>query len=260
MAGFGAVSFLCFIQYLITFITNPAISFRISFLIQGDVIRMHYLGYRELSGGRKVHCLRAEKVSSGHKREETLKLPPRLARKRAQDALSKHFSSGQTQGAAPPAKQQQAPSLNTQATKVPKTIPQPRNTVKPIQKPSQLTTPSPAPTSAAPPASAVRQQQVQQRQQRHQQPHADAGPSQPRQQHIAAPSQQQHQQPGNSIVGLVVKALLHRTDIDRTLVGKYLSLFARLPEITRDIDGSVILRLAAEPSVQALQTFLESAV
>ncbi len=129
--------------------------------------------------------------------------------------------------------------------------------MKSIQKPSQLTTPSLAPSSAAP-ASEVRPQQIQRQQQRHQQPHGDAGPSQPRKP-VSAPPQLQDQQ-GNSIVDLVVKALLHRTDVDRTLVGKYLSLFARLPEITRDIDGSVILSLAADPSVEALQTFLESAV
>ena len=223
------------------------------------MIRMHYLGYRELSDGRKVHCLRAEKVNTAQKvssREkaslevkESLKLPPRLARKRAQDAFAKQFSV--RSGAALSPKRQQGPSLNKQATTVTKTT----NTVKNIQKPSQLTTPSPAPTSAAP-ASAARPQHVQQRQQRHQQPHGNVGPSQLRQ-HVAV---QQQEQRGNSMVDLVVKALLHRTDVDRTLVGKYLSLFARLPEITRDIDGSVILRLAAEPSVEALQTFLESAV
>jgi hypothetical protein len=235
---------------------------------------MHYLGYRELSDGRKVYCLRVEKISSARKarsankvrsdvkNEEPLEPPPRLAKKRAQDALAKHFSSGGAQGAPSPMRQQ-GPSLNKQATKVPaQKIPQPRNTARNI-KPSQLTTASPAPTSTAP-ATAVRPQQgQQQRQQMRQQPNNDAGPSNPRQQYVPAPLRQQDpekQQPGSSIVGLVVKALLHRTDIDRTLVGKYLSLFARLPEITRDIDGSVILRLAAEPSVEALQTFLQSAV
>jgi hypothetical protein len=225
------------------------------------MIRMHYLGYRELSGGRKVHCLRAEKISSREKvntvkkmtsvekSNQPLELPPRLAKKLAQEALSKQFSSGQAHRAAPLPKQQQA-TLNKQATKAPRTISQPRNALKNTQKPSQLTTPSPAPTSAAP-ASVVRPQQVQRPQQMRQQPRDDAGPSQPR---------QQLDQPGNSMVDLVVKALLHRTDVDRNLVGRYLSLFARLPEITRDIDGSVILRLAAEPSVEALQTFLESAV
>ncbi len=222
---------------------------------------MHYLGYRELSDGRKVHCLRAKKIISVDKSE---KLPPRLARKRAQEALAKQFSSGRPQGAAPSSKRQQAPSSNKQATKLSKKLPKPHNTVKNAQKkPSQGTIPRPAPTSAAAPAPAVRQQQqVEGPQQKRQQPYSDANPSQ-RHQHVTLPSQQQEpeqEQPGNSIVDLVVKALLHRTDVDRTLVGKYLSLFARLPEITRDIDGSVILRLAAEPSVEALQTFLESAV
>ncbi len=209
---------------------------------------MHYLGYRELSDGRKVHCLRAEKISSGQKPEEPLELPPRLAKNRAQEALAKQFSV--RSGAALSYKRQHAPSLNKQATTVPEITTKPRNTVKNTQKPSQLTTPSPAPTSAAP-TSAMRPQQVQRPQQMRQQPRDDAGPSQPR---------QQLDQPCNSIVDLVVKALLHRTDVDRTLVGKYLYLFARLPEATRDIDGSVILRLAAESSVEALQTFLESAV
>ncbi len=227
------------------------------------MIRMHYLGYRQLSDGRKVYCLRAEKVTSaktsfGQKSNKRLKLPPRLARKHAQEALAKQFLSRRAQGAAPSPKRQQRPPLNKQATTVPKPSSQPHNTVDNAQKPSQLTIPSPDPTSAAPPASAVRPQQVERPQQRHQQPHGGAGPSQPRE-HVAVLSQQQ-EQPGNSIVDLVVKALLHRTDVDRTLVGKYLSLFARLPEVTRDIDGSVILRLAAEPSVEALQTFLQSAV
>jgi hypothetical protein len=233
------------------------------------VIKMHYLGYRELSGGRKVYCLRAEKVSSaekvrsaekekvssGQKNEESLELSPRLAKKRAQEALAKQFSSDSDEAPAPSPKRQQGPSLNDQEDKVPRKIPQPRNK---MEIPSQLTTPRPAPTSAAP-ASAVRPQQVQRPQQMHQQPHGGAGPSPLRRQYVAA-SWQQQEQPGNSIVDMVVKALLHRTDIDRTLVGKYLSLFTRLPEITRALDGSVILRLAAEPSLEALRTFLESAV
>ncbi len=226
------------------------------------MIRMHYLGYRELSDGRKVHCLRAEKVRSAEKvssekrfslrrkLEEPLELPPRLAKKHAQEALGKQFSV--RNGAAPSPKRQQGPSVNKQATTVPKTIPQPRNTLKNTQKkPSQLTTPSRGPTSAAP-ASAVRPQQ------KRQQPDGDAGPSKSPQ-HVSSQSLKQ-KQPGNSMVDLVVKALLHRTDVNRTLVGKYLSLFARLPEDIRDINGSIILSLAAEPSVEALQMFLESAV
>jgi hypothetical protein len=89
------------------------------------VIRMHYLGCRELNNdGRKVYCLRAEKVRpakkviSGKPRKKALELPPRLARKRAQEALAKQFSP-------PSPKRQQVPSLNKQAMKVPKTIPQP---------------------------------------------------------------------------------------------------------------------------------------
>jgi hypothetical protein len=132
---------------------------------------MHYLGYCELSDGRKVHCLRAKKVSSAEEVniEEPLKLPPRLATKRSQGDLANPILGHRDP--APPPKRQQASLLNPQATKALKTIPQPHNTARNMQKPSHMTTPSPAPTSTAP-TSAVRPQQRQQRppQQRQERP------------------------------------------------------------------------------------------
>jgi hypothetical protein len=137
---------------------------------------MHYLGYRELSGGRKVYCLRAEKVSTAEKASSEVKdetcseLPPRLAPKHA--VLAKQLSEHQDEAPSPKTRQQ-GPSMNKKVTKVHKKVSQPRNTARKVQKPSQLlTNRSQGPASAAPASVARPQQRQRQRQQRQQQPHA----------------------------------------------------------------------------------------
>jgi hypothetical protein len=74
------------------------------------------------------------------------------------------------------------------------------------------------------------------------------------------PQQQQQLQQGNSASDMVVDCLINHTDLDEQLVCKYLSIFGRLPDKTREIDGRVILSLAAGASVTRLQLFLEAAV
>ncbi len=191
---------------------------------------MHYLGHRELSDGRKLHCLRAEKVSSAEDSKEGVKLSSRLATKRAQEALATQFSSGQAQGAALSPKRQQGSSLNKQVTAAPRTISHPM-------------TPSWDPTSTAP-ASAVRPQQVQRSQQEPE----------------AAPSQQRQQQPGRTVASLVAKCLRTQTGLDRELVGRALKKYFTLNGEEKESFGDIVLELAQAPSVEALQTFLEGMV
>ncbi|KAG7669858.1 hypothetical protein KSW81_008002 [Nannochloris sp. 'desiccata'] len=72
--------------------------------------------------------------------------------------------------------------------------------------------------------------------------------------------QQQQQQTTAELADKVSEALLYHPGLDKNLVYRYLPIFARLPDKTRDIDGNFILKLAAEPSGAGLQIFLEAAL
>ena len=61
-------------------------------------------------------------------------------------------------------------------------------------------------------------------------------------------------------VSLVTTSLINRSDLDRGTVGNYLLLFATFTEQEMETYGKIIVHLAADSSVTALETLLKGAI
>jgi hypothetical protein len=90
--------------------------------------------------------------------------------------------------------------------------------------------------------------------------HQAPNPPQQEKQQPQQQQQRQQQHQVDSTAEQVLEALLYHPRLDKNLVYRYLPIFARLSDKTRDIDGKFILKLAAEPSGAGLKTFLGTAL
>ncbi|KAG7673297.1 hypothetical protein KSW81_006511 [Nannochloris sp. 'desiccata'] len=223
----------------------------------GLVLRMRYLGHRLLDNGTKVYCLHAEKVRPDNTEEnkEVLLTEKTQIKRKATDikASRSTYRPVETRGArerGEEAKRIKTPLVSRKNAQLPST--------NGDQKTSRKKKSMPERYEGAPDwVKNVVQGQYQRQ-------HGEPGASGSKQQ-AASPQQQRQlqQQQVDSIAELadkVSEALLYHPGLDKNVVYRYLPIFARLSDKTRDIDGNFILKLASEPLGAGLQIFLEAAL
>jgi hypothetical protein len=220
---------------------------------------MHYLGYRVLTHGNKIYCLRSEKNPSRKKRKLSKASTPSLVVSKRQDHVGHHeLAAGDLAG--PSAVKVKTRSMTKRketffdtchehlpmgATK----MAQPRPDGLALLEADQEPTASDVSPHHAMPDWVQRAQEVHP---------AACQQNSPQQQH-----QQQASQPAANPVDWVLsvaRSLRNRSDLDRSLLGRYLSIFGRFSKGEQEIYGKIILELAADTSVVGLHSLLESAV
>lgn len=191
--------------------------------LQGElVLKMHYIGHRLLSDGRKVYCLHAEKMNS----DNTEEIKELLNNQRKRKATGARPSCTNT----PPVLTKEAKERNEAA----------KRSKAPLVSRKNVHSSSSS-DSGQKFSHAAKSQQLQQQRQ------------QPQQQH-----QTQQRQTNADLAEQVSEVLLHHPRLDNNLANRYLQVFASLSDDTKDFDGKSILGVAEEPSGEGLQVFLET--
>jgi hypothetical protein len=232
--------------------------------LQGDyVLKMTYMGWRRLQDGSKVHCLRAEKVPSGNIEEIANLVDARQVfrkRKTVEKQLALANNEPQTRGPSDreeAAKRTRLYVSKKQAAAAPSSTENGQKTSRRKAKTPERYEPQREPDWVI----TARQS--------HQ---GDAGASGSRPQEanpplpqLPPPPPQQQQQPQQrqsteTMTVLVTRCLRNRVDLDRGLVGRSLARFFKLSKEEQETFGEILIELAAEPSLEAIEVFLHGIV